>query len=315
MNTQTHIENNPDTHTVTMANENRLDQSHYSEALTTFSSGWKDPENLADLLEFLAPSVPVGRRFEFKRATNAESFLSESDDIRAIGSSFKRVEYTGDTVYEKTLNKGLTIRVDNDEIYGDNWEERYVHILMQRLYRNEIHRALAAISQAATNTDVDFLKDGNLCNPDAMLRKMLLDGSNASGIRPNRILMSELSWEERLLCYEAQNNPHASIATQITPDLLARKLMVDKVEVMKARACSDANTNAPILGKEIYAFFAQNTVTKDEPSNLKRFVTPVNGSPFAVYIEAKHKYTYITVEHYSSIVVTSNLGIQKITIN
>lgn len=69
------------------AHESRFSAAHYSEALTAFSTGYKDPENLSDLLEFIAPSIPVGRRFEFKRANNSEAFLSESDDVRAIGAS------------------------------------------------------------------------------------------------------------------------------------------------------------------------------------------------------------------------------------
>ena len=38
------------------------------------------------------------------------------------------------------------------------------------------------------------------------------------------------------------------------------------------------------------------------------------GTPVRVYCDETAKYTDITVEHYSSIVATSNLGVRKITV-
>ena len=65
----------------------------------------------------------------------------------------------------------------------------------------------------------------------------------------------------------------------------------------------------------VYAFFGQNSISKDEPSNLKRFYTPMEeGTPFRVYCDESAKYTDITVEHYSSIVATSDLGVRKLSI-
>ena len=76
------------------ANENRFTAGNYSEALTAFTVGWRDPENIAELLDFIAPPVPVGRRFEFKRSDNAQAFYSENDDVRAVGAEFKRAADT-----------------------------------------------------------------------------------------------------------------------------------------------------------------------------------------------------------------------------
>ena len=70
-----------------------------------------------------------------------------------------------------------------------------------------------------------------------------------------------------------------------------------------------------MLGNSLYAFFAHNVVSKDEPSNLKRFYTPMDeGSAFRVYCDEHAKYTDITVEHYSSIVAASGLGVRKLKI-
>jgi hypothetical protein len=107
--------------TVCAANESRFNAAHYSEPLTAFTVGWKDREKIESLLNFIAPVVNVARRFEFKVADNNQAFLSETDDIRSIGSAFKRVEFTGTSVTSKTFNKGLTIRVDHDDVAGEDW--------------------------------------------------------------------------------------------------------------------------------------------------------------------------------------------------
>lgn len=294
------------------ATESRFNSANFSEALTAFSCGYKDPEDLAGLLEFIAPAVPVARRFEFKKAKNAEAFLSETNDVRAIGSAFKRIEYTGETVNEKTYNKGLTIRIDHDEVISDDWQERYVQLLIQRLYRNELRRAVIVLDNAAKASQVTW---SDQSNPDSDLRKMLSTATDESGLRPNRILIGEGAWDARINAYESKENPIFLRSADAGPSELARKLLVEDIRVIRARYQTGPREKGQILGNTIYAYFARPDITKDEPSNLKRFVTPVGtGTPFRVYVEEQAKYTDLTVEHYSNIVITSDLGIQKYTI-
>jgi hypothetical protein len=106
--------------TVCAANESRFTAVNSSEPLTAFTIGWKNPEEIESLLNFVAPVVNVARRFEFKVADPDQAFFSETDDIRSIGSAFKRVEFTGTSVTSKTFNQGLTIRVDHDDVAGDD---------------------------------------------------------------------------------------------------------------------------------------------------------------------------------------------------
>lgn len=297
---------------VSAATESRFNAANFSEALTAFSCGYKDPEDLAGLLEFIAPAVPVARRFEFKKARNAECFLSETNDIRAIGSAFKRVEYTGETVNEKTQNKGLTIRVDHDEVMSDDWQERYVQLLIQRLYRNELRRAIVVLDFAAKTSQVTWNAKSN---PDSDLRKMLSVATDASGLRPNRILLGEGAWDMRVNAYESKENPIFLRSADAGPSELARKLLVEDIRVIRARYQAEVGEKSQVLGNAIYAYYARPDITKDEPSNLKRFVTPVGtGTPFRVYVEEQAKFTDLTVEHYSNIVVTSDLGIQKYSV-
>lgn len=302
---------------ITSANENKFTASTYSEALTAFTVGWSD-ESLAGLLDFIAPPVPVGRRFEFKRADNAEAFYSESDDVRAIGSEFKRVRYNGESVNEKTLNKGLTMRIDHDEVYGDDWQERYTKVLLQRLLRNELRRAITALETIAKSPEaaVAWNESGNaLGNPDADLRAMLSLAADESGVRPNRMLFGEDAWSMRLACLENQATSVAFRASAMTPSEVGAKLMLEGCEVVSARYQQTANTKARIAANKVFAFCAYDSISKDEPSNLKRFYTPTEeGSPFRVYCDEHAKYTDITVEHYSSIIAASELGARSVTI-
>src|ERR1051325_1452472 len=139
---------NPVPGQIVLANEARFTASYYSEPLTSYLVGWKDSARIEETLDFVYPPVQAPRRFEFKKADNSEAFYSETDDVRSIGADFKRVEFKGTTALEKTLNKGLTIRVDLDQVASmPNWRELYTARLLQRLLRNELRRA---INQAST---------------------------------------------------------------------------------------------------------------------------------------------------------------------
>ena len=136
-----------------MANTSRFVEAFFSEPLTTYATGWRDQDGLQDLLDFIAPPTEVPRRFEYQTFPNAEAFLTETDDIRGIGADFKRVEYTSNKATGTTLNKGLTLRVDLDNVdQNTNWRERTIGKLQERILRNEVRRAITLLAAAATNT-------------------------------------------------------------------------------------------------------------------------------------------------------------------
>lgn len=298
---------------IAFANESRFTAANYSEPLTAFTVGWSDPEDLVNLLNFVAPTVPVGRRFEFKKAINSEAFLSETDDIRSNGAAFKRVDYTGESVNEKTFNKGLTVRVDHDDAVGDDWQERYVQLLLQRLYRNELRRAIAALDAASTNTDKTW---NSSSNPDGDLRTILGQASTATGVRPNRLIFGEGAWDIRANAYEGQNTAGAFNGASMSPDQVARRLFAEQGRIIAARYQSSTTAKSAILGDKVYAFYTRDGLMKDEPANIKRFVTPTaGGGYFRVYVDEQSKFTDISVEHYSNVVITSSNGIHKLTIS
>ena len=62
-------------------------------------------------------------------------------------------------------------------------------------------------------------------------------------------------------------------------------------------------------------FNAQRSGIKDDPSNIKRFVTKVAGSDWAVFREEHAAGVDVTVAHQSLIAITSSLGIGKVTVS
>jgi hypothetical protein len=302
---------------IEFANAARLTEAYFSEPLTAYAVGWRDPNNIEATCDFFAPPVAVNRRFEYAEAVNAEEFLSETDDVRAIGSDFKRVEFKSTKTTAKTQNKGLSICVDLDEVADkQGWEQNYTAKLLRRLLRNELRRAVALLSAAATNNaktwDTTAGKD-----PDQDVRSDLLAASTASGIRPNRVGYGDTAWDKRGLSHRAQNTAGGYASAALTPDQLAALLMVDRVLVSRERYQATAAAKAEIVNNLVLEFFAADNLDPEDPSNIKRFWTPAEGGGrWRIYSQQISSKLYvITVEHYSLIKVTSTLGLRKLTIS
>ncbi len=288
--------------------------THYSEALTGYAVGWRDPENLDALLERIAPSVPVGRRFEYREFTSTDEFLIDTDDERYTGASFKEVRRTSKLTTGKTVNRGLRVILDADEIDEmPNAEEVWTGWLLRRLVRSELYRTMALIDAAATNADKTW---NSSANPDGDVRAAQQAGANVSGILPDVVLYSDAAWNLRLDAYEAKNTPAAGASAQYTPERLAAYLMARDVIISRSRYQSSASAKSEIVGSKVYAYLASPGLTAEDPSNIKRFVSAVaGGGTRRVYRqELDEKRIAITVEHYSLPKITSTLGIRKLTV-
>jgi hypothetical protein len=296
---------------ICLANEARFTSGHYSDQLTGYTVGWRDPENIDQILQRLFPQVPVGRRFDFKKANNAEAFLSETDDLRPVGSPFKKVEYTGTSASSKTHNRGLTLCIDHDEV--DDLEAAVtqgVGNLLQRLKRNSLRRGLAlldTLDHAGGNTA--FKVD---TNPDGLLRAMAKLSADTTGVYPNVFAVGELAWNYRLDAYEAPARVNGQNRANYTPEQLASYLLADVVQIVKARYQSTATAKAAMLSARVYAYLAIQGAGKDDPSAVKRFTSSARGGlTYGVYREDHEKVTDVSVELYENIVGTG-LGVESI---
>lgn len=307
---------NPPAGQLVLANEGRFESNFYSEPLTQFTVGWLEKQNVKATLDSIAPEVPVGRRFEFKKMANVEAFLSETDDVRAIGADFKRVEYTGTTVNEKTYNKGLTIRIDDDEQFGADWQERSVIRLTERLYRNELRRAIALLSAAANNTAVTWDSTAGKDPDFDVLAKIEASGDDR-GLDSNMVLFGSTSWRKRALSHRAQNTAGGFASAMMSADELAQRYGVDQVVISRERYQSSASAKTQIVANKVIIYMAYPGIGKDDPSDIKRFVSAVAGGGFLrVYVQRMNaKSTDITVEHYSNLVTPDTLGMQQLTVS
>jgi hypothetical protein len=303
---------------VALANASRFVETYFDEPLTTYAVGFRDTSDLDASLDFFAPKTPSPRRFTYKTQTNAEEFYSDTgddSDIRAIGGEFKRVEYTGGEVEAKTYNKGLMVVVDLDSV-TPGWEQRTVAKLMRRLKRNELRRSIALISAAATNTaktwDTTAGKD-----PDQDVIADLITAGDSSGVAPNRVGYGLTAWSKRGLSHRAQNTAGGFASASLTPQSLAGILGVESCYVSRERYQSGAAAKTQIVANLVLMFNAMSNADLEDSSNIKRFVSPVEGGgDFRVYVQQiSSKLVAVTVEHNSLIAITSTLGIRKFTVS
>ncbi len=303
---------------VALANETAFNDQFFSDPLTQYAVGWtSDQRALENLLDFVAPPVTVSRKFQYKVANNAKGFLAleETEDIRAIGGEFKRIEARGDIVQSRTYSKGLSTIIDLDEEDAEEGlEERKVAWLRKILLRMEIRRAIALLSGSASNGAVTW-GGANGSDPDMDLADMLLAGGDGSGIDPNRILMGKAAWQTRLVALRAKNTAGAFASAGMTPEALAGFLACDSVYVNRERFQS-GGSKANLVGPNVVlGFMAEAGMGKDDPSNIKRFVSSQDGGAFRVYRqELTSHLVQISVSHYSNVVLTSNLGLRKLTV-
>lgn len=300
-----------------LANDAMFLEANFQEPLTNYAvAGWDKQDTYAELRR-VAPEIPVSRYFQYAVWSNPESFYAEpsGDDVRAIGADFKQVEYTSTKVVAKTLNRGLTIRLDRDQLRGmPNWEQQYVARLMARIQRNCLIRAYTVLGAAAVTTARNWAASSTV-DPDGDIRSTVFQGQKVSGLRPNTVIYGRTAWDKRFLAYRQDSNATRALYSTYSPEEVMRVLGVDSVQVSESFYQSTSSTKLEILGSNVFAFYQQTQPTVEDPSNLKRFVSPVEGGGYVrVFITPQNisaKWVEITVEYYDLITSPYTGGIRE----
>lgn len=306
---------------VYLANEAAVGNNFLSEALTQYSVGWTSPDGALEKLlnDLTGAPIIVGKRFAFKAMDNKKAFASadNDEDVRAIGADFKRIEISGSTVDSHTVSKGLTMRVDREELNDDpEAEQKAVAYLRTVLLRAEIIRALTGLKGAASNTAKTWGTGANKADADADIMTMLKACGDAAGLLPNTVLFGPAAWQKRFLTLRDSANSAVAQSATLTLEQIAGLYGVRTVKRIEDRYQASANAkNALLSDNLVLAYNTQTSGIKDDPSNIKRFVTKVNGSDYAVFREEKAAGIDITVAHQSRIIITSGLGIGTLTIS
>ena len=308
---------------VRLANEAAVSNQFLSEALTQYSVGWTSPDGALEalLLALCGEPIIVPKRFSFKKADNAKAFAAvESDeDVRAIGADFRRVTLPGTTVDAHTVSKGLTIRIDRDELNDDpEAEEKGVAYLRTVLLRGEIVRAFTGLAGAASGGNAVSKTWGtgeSMADADADVMAHLQTLANDAGLLPNTVCYGATAWQKRFTTLRASGNSAVANSATLTREQLAGLLAVDRVHVVNERYQGGSGKSTLLSNNLVLLYNAQRSGIKDDPSNIKRFATKVAGSLYAVFREEHAAGVDITVAHQSLIAITSSLGIGKITVS
>ena len=312
----------PELGQITVANSTQNYAGSLAQDVQGYLAGLPSSDEMTRL-EALVPGMQTNDFFQFAKADD-EAYLTEADDsdIRAVGASFKRVQYKGTTVTDSTQQKGLTMRVDHKTLPKVNgvivagWENRYANTLRNRLIRADIVRAIALIDASSTNVAVTFSSG---TNPDGLLRAQCQLSRVAIGDLANvQIVIGNASWQGRVDAYEAaaRVNIGAANHSDYTPEDLARYLGVKRVLIedgLKQTAKGAAKTDR--LGLANYSYSVTDSPLMDDPSSIKRAWSPVTGGgEWAVAVQESAVYTDITVWHESKMFVPFSSGIRKTTV-
>lgn len=309
---------------ITVANASSL---NYAGALASDVQGYiaglpaTDEERLLDLL---APPVEANDFFQFAKGDD-EHFLTEADDsdIRAIGATFKKIQFRGSIVTDATQQKGLTMVVDHKQLpkidgkITAGWENTYAEMIKRRLIRAEIIRVLAALD-AGSATEAKVWSAAT--NPDGDIRAMVQatrTGTGQSGLAT--LVIGNAAQQLRQDAYEAPTRANHAMANHAnyTMEELARYagakrvISEDGIKQVKKGA-----TKVDRCGLSLYSYIAEEGTTLMDPSHIKRVwsQTPFNGR-WAVIIKPGTVSTEITVFHESKIIVPFTSGLIKRTVS
>ena len=311
MNVLEDTNNNP-AGVICAANASRFDQAHFSQPLTTYALGYRDPANLEDILRLVTGTpIPAPSKFEYVEFENKDNFVVDSDDRRAIRGEFKRVELSSEKAVAKLENHGLTYRLDRDEI-GDRdtmAEERAVGHLIQRVQRNALYRALQLLDASAINTAKTW---NGSADPDQQMDAELIAASDITGIRPSMVLMGETAASIRRTALRSQNNAGAYANASFTPSQIGEYLGTS-VAVIKSRFQKTQASKSQMLGNKVLIYEKSDSTFLEDPSNIKRFIK--SGGIKVYRNEVGPKFIDLTVEHYELTKMVSTLGVRSLTIS
>lgn len=278
----------------------------------------------SNLLDLIAPPVMTADFFQLPKADDL-AYLTEADDsdIRAVGANFKRIQFSGTTVTDGTVQKGLTQRVDHRTIPMINgsrvsgWENNVAAGLKNRLIRAEKVRALSVIDAAANNTAVNWTTNPHTANPDGDIRKAAERGRIATGLPSTNLMIGSTAQQTRQDAYEAGARTNNGNHGDYTPQQIANyaQCRTGFIETGIKQSKKGA-TKVVTLGNVVYTYNAEKSPMVQDPSNIKRCWSPtLNGGMWMVFVQESAAWTDITVFHQSKVIIPISVGIEKLTIS
>lgn len=299
------------------ANDANFDAQFLSQPLNEYLVGYPDEDGLEAALEAIAPAIPVARAFSYRVHNSREHFQLDSDnaDIREIGGDFAKVRLTGTQATGKTKNKGLVMVLDEDEGGDDpSVQQRAVVNLRARLFRTELYRAITLLDAEDNSTSTTWTSGS--ADPDGVVTTGVDRSGDKRGTNPTLVVWGGGAWVKRKTQLRALNTPGGFAGLTLSPNDAAIMCGAQRGVVLPFRyqTAVTESSKSKVLGDTVFIYEARPGLMGSDPSNIKRFVT-VAGGAVKVYIEKRLKRTLVSVEHYSDIIATSTLGIEKLAVS
>jgi hypothetical protein len=119
-----------------------------------------------------------------------------------------------------------------------------------------------------------------------------------------------------MLAHRAQASAGGYASAGLTPQELAGFLGVEGVRISRDRYQSSASAKTKIVPDIVLVFYGQEGATTEDATHAKRFWSAVEGGgKYRVYEQqVSSKIVDLTVEHYSNVLITSTVGLRKLTI-
>lgn len=293
--------------------------SSFTQSLSAYATGWRDQEGATDMLNFIAPQVPVGKgHFEYKAgmASDANLLLDQQNLARGRKQDFPEISHGADQKTCKVENYGLMCCYDIDTDDYPGIDEDIVAHLLGIMERSALARAISVLADNATVTAADIDWSGENCNPDKDLKALRRTAKPGNcGMLPNRILFSGEAWDGRSCCYDGQNNAAANARAGYSLERLAGYLNMRNGSVIASELVGQtrAGTEDLVDTNKVFTFYAQQSASRMDSSAIKRFVfRPSRGSQMRVHRWDSHgagKLRFIAVESYETIKATAPDGI------
>lgn len=282
-------------------------------ALPQYAVGFQQPADLRDFLNTVAPLLPAGDSFQYKKFTESANFAPppSGEHKRAIGQrKFHEIKRAATLVSGSVENKGLTIFADR-RLGGLNpgMQQNYVRMLQNLLLLADVNEffTLADANDSAASSK-NWGASNASANPDYDLLTLVDTAGDALGFNPNVILMSGATAIRRKLAIQRIQVAGGMIPFMSDADL-AGFLEVDTIAKCSARYQSTASAKAKVGAQQVFAFAREAAPTLEDASSFKRPYDPQFGSDFTVFIETLATGALITVQHSSALLCTNTVGL------
>lgn len=302
------------------ANDGNLNASPLglSQALTQFSAGVSDAENLEDRLESIAPAVVVGApTFIYTVETEAEEMQKRTlqSITRPIGGEFPVVKITGSQENGRCENIGLVSYIDiNQGGLLPIIQQQEVRRLRGIILRSQIADALAKIDAAASeDTAANWGASG--ADPDSDVDEMVDAGGRASGVDNNVVIFGRGAFMKRRKSYRKESRTNGGEHAILTPDQLRDVYQVDRVINLRTLYRSSASANTALLDNKVYTLDSRPGLSLNDSSNIKRFTYVDGNGAMRVWVEVQSHRVKIIVDAMATTEITRTVGIRKRTVS